>query len=75
MKNKKQENRTNILPFKKSHSFESDKDASEVARDLFSETWRAYLDQVSMAAIKLDSEPIVNDEEEIDAQTVKLKIV
>lgn len=29
---------------------------SEVARDLFAETWRSYLDEVNMAAVKLNKE-------------------
>jgi hypothetical protein len=32
--------------------------SSEVARSLFSETWRSYMDEVSMAAVKLNKKSI-----------------
>lgn len=50
----KQGKKARILPFKKTSTFENVQNVSEVTRNLFSDTWHSYLDQVSMVAVKFD---------------------
>lgn len=74
MKTIEREKKARILPFKKNEPFEADQNVSEVTRDLFSETWRSYLDQISMAAVKLDPEMELQ-EEKSKPKRVKLKVL
>lgn len=75
MKKSKQETNARIIPFKKSHATHEADDVSEVTRSLFSDTWRTYLDQVSMAAIKLDPSPESTEHKQPEITTTKLTLV
>lgn len=71
---KLQENKARILPFNKKIDTESDQTISEVTRNLFSDAWRSYLDQTSMAAIKID-EAANPTEEKVIVEKPKLTII
>jgi DNA-binding transcriptional regulator GbsR (MarR family) len=65
MSESKREKKARILPFN-TKEFDSDQDVSEVTRTLFTDAWAAYLDQTSMAALKLDEASIPIEEEVIE---------
>ncbi len=53
MKKSKTESKSNILQLAQKRSVKEIKRSSEVARSLFSETWRVYLDEVNMVSVKM----------------------
>ncbi len=75
MRKNKQEKCARILPFKKKMDLSGDQNVTEVTRSLFTETWKSYLDQTSMAALKLDHSIQPEMEEETNSKKAKLTIV
>ncbi len=75
MKKSKRENKARILPFTKTVKLEGDKNISEITRNLFSETWHSYLDQVSMVALKLENELHHKKEEQPITKRHKLRTI
>ena len=75
MKTNERENKARILPFRKKDQDVSEQNVSEVTRNLFSDAWKSYLDQSSMAAIKLDQSIQTKKEEEAETKKAKLTIV
>lgn len=53
MKKSKIESKSNILQLAQKRSVKEIKRSSEMARTLFSETWRVYLDEVNMVSVKM----------------------
>ncbi|MBO6522405.1 MAG: DUF3253 domain-containing protein [Balneolaceae bacterium] len=53
MKKSKTESKPNILQLAQKRSVKEITRSSEVARSLFSETWRVYLDEVNMVSVKM----------------------
>ncbi|RNC84546.1 MAG: DUF3253 domain-containing protein [Balneola sp.] len=53
MKKSKPEPNANILHITQKQAVKKSKEASEVARSLFSETWRVYMDGVNMVSVKM----------------------
>ena len=72
MKKSKREKKARILPIKSKSKTEKIQNVSEVTRSLFSDAWRSYLDQVSMAAVKLDQD--VRRESELNTKKKQIKL-
>ena len=75
MKKSKPEPKTNILHLTQKKTAKKSKEASEVARSLFSETWRVHMDGVHMVSVKMNQKE--EDETNIDRskQLVRLSLV
>ena len=73
MKKSKTESKAKILQLAQKKSVEEIKHSSEVARSLFSETWRSYLDEVNMVSVKMKK----STEDKIDSskRPVRLSII
>ena len=73
MKKSKIERKANILELAQKKSVEEIKRSSEMARSLFSETWRVYLDEVNMVSVKMKK----SAKEKIDSskKPVRLSLV
>lgn len=56
MKKSKTESKAKILYLSTKRKKKETDSPSEVARSLFSETWRSYLDEVNMVAVKMKKE-------------------
>ena len=58
MKKSKKESKkkSNILYLATAKKNRNDQSSSDVARSLFSETWRSYLDEVNMVAVNMNKE-------------------
>ena len=55
----KEEKKARILTLNNHLVSDNEKSISEVTRNLFSDAWRSYLDQTSMAAIKVKKGDII----------------
>lgn len=73
MKKSKTVHKANILELAQKKSVEEIMRSSEVTRSLFSETWRVYLDEVSMVSVKMKT----SAKEKIDSskKPVRLSLV
>lgn len=74
MNESKREKNARILPFK-NKAIEDEMNVSEVTRNLFTDAWQTYLDQTSMAAVKLGRSIKSNPKKELGAKKAKLSIV
>ncbi len=70
MKKSKIERKANILQLAQKKSVKEIKRSSEMARSLFSETWRVYLDEVSMVSVKMKK----TKNENIDTSKSKIRL-
>ncbi len=75
MKKSKREKAARILSLKKKKIAGNKEKMSEITRSLFTETWRTYMDQVSMAAMKLDHDLHSQSKDKAESKPVKLSIV
>lgn len=71
MKKSKPESKARIHTLRTSKATDEVTDASEMTRRLFTDTWRSYLDQVQMAAVKLnrtakDAMKVEKEQEQLD---------
>ena len=71
----KEEKKARILTLKNHLVSDNEKSISEVTRNLFSDAWRSYLDQTSMAAIKVKRVTLSNTEENVTVVNSNLKVV
>ena len=56
MKKSQPETRAKILYLISESRVDNASQPSEVARSLFSETWRSYMDEVNMVSLKMDKD-------------------
>ena len=71
----KEEKKARILTLNNHLVSDNEKSISEVTRNLFSDAWRSYLDQTSMAAIKVKRVTLSNTEESVTVVNSNLKVV
>jgi hypothetical protein len=71
----KEEKKARILTLNNHLVSDNEKSISEVTRNLFSDAWRSYLDQTSMAAIKVKRVTLSNTEENVTVVNSNLKVV
>ena len=71
----KEEKKARILTLNNHLVSDNEKTISEVTRNLFSDAWRSYLDQTSMAAIKVKRVTLSNTEENVTVVKSNLKVV
>lgn len=75
MKKSKPEPKTKILHLTQKKAVKKSKEASEVARSLFSETWRVYMDGVNMVSVKMTKKEKGETNIDRSKQPVRLSIV
>ena len=75
MNTHKEEKKARILTLNNHLVSDNEKSISEVTRNLFSDAWRSYLDQTSMAAIKVKRVTLSNTEENVTVVNSNLKVV
>ncbi len=75
MKKSKPEPNTNILYLTQKKAVKKSKEASEVARSLFSETWRVYMDGVNMVSVKMSQKEESETNIDCSKQPVRLSLV
>ena len=71
----KEEKKARILTLNNHLVSDNEKSISEVTRNLFCDAWRSYLDQTSMAAIKVKRVTLSNTEENVTVVNSNLKVV
>jgi hypothetical protein len=71
----KEEKKARILTLNNQLVSDNEKSISEVTRNLFSDAWRSYLDQTSMAAIKVKRVTLSNTEENVTVVNSNLEVV
>ena len=71
----KEEKKARILTLNNHLVSDNEKSISEVTRNLFSDAWRSYLDQTSMAAIKVKRVTLSNTEENVTVVNSNLEVV
>ncbi len=70
MKKSKTESKSNILYLAQKRSVKEIKRSSDMARSLFSETWRVYLDEVNMVSVKMKK----SKDHKIENSTKKVRL-
>lgn len=71
----KEEKKARILTLNNHLVSDNEQTISEVTRNLFSDAWRSYLDQTSMAAIKVKRVTLSNKDENVSVVKSNLKVV
>ena len=71
----KEEKKARILTLNNHLVSDNEQTISEVTRNLFSDAWRSYLDQTSMAAIKVKRVTLSNTDENVTVVNSNLKVV
>lgn len=71
----KEEKKARILTLNNHLVSDNEQTISEVTRNLFSDAWRSYLDQTSMAAIKVKRVTLSNTDENVSVVKSNLKVV
>lgn len=75
MNTHKEEKKARILTLNNHSANDNKQTISEVTRNLFSDAWKSYLDQTSMAAVKVERVPLSNTEENLTVMKSNLKVV
>ena len=75
MNTPKEEKKARILTLNTRLVSDNEQTISEVTRNLFSDAWRSYLDQTSMAAVKVKRMTLSNTEENVTVVNSNLKVV
>ena len=75
MNTPKEEKKARILTLNTRLVSDNEQTISEVTRNLFSDAWRSYLDQTSMAAIKVKRVTLSNTEENVTVVNSNLEVV